>query len=402
MHKSKLIIWAVFVALFIYSACAHAYVLTPIVLTKAEQTSPMWVRSGFSLLVPTSPTTNLPSLGNASSTSITRNMIAKVGSFGGIVTAGTIAVSSYIAWVDAHPADFPLSYRLLHPELPINQYPVGSVMLDKYGVRVKITGSSYILSQTCGVVDNSLYPSYSSGVLRVGWSGGSFTCSTGSPSSLIGYPAVPTTDPLTGLTTTVSSDNFSQSLNNVYPSAVPEIDKFLNQNPNAVSLPSDLSSQISNAKETLDSANRDTDGDGITDANDDDIDGDGLPNAEDSDANGDGTPDDQEPKEEEESIEIDNPEVPDIKSIDLSPLKNIGTVLVGKFPFSLLSTVKELTSSFVSSPKTPQFTIHFPQPFDFDWNISLSRWDSWAALFRFIVGAAFLVLVSMNILRRWV
>lgn len=379
--------------------------------TAAEKSAPTFLRGGgaMTMRIPASATAHVPAYGRASKLSITRNMLADINPSSGILTFGSIALASFTAWVESHPADFPILYRLLHPELPLTSYPVGTVMTDIYGTKVKIVGSPYTISSSCTAGSNSGYPAYSSGVLRVGWfGGGSASCPGGSSYGLVAYPAIPTSDPVSPTPTkTLPLQDLENAIKtspdgNLKPEYVPEIDKAISQNPDLVSTPSDLPDQLAKARESSDPANKDTDLDGVPDISDDDIDGDGAPNSEDSDADGNNVEDIEETPTEEETVDLTQQTVPDIKGIDFSPLRNLGESISGKFPFSLVSTVANLANSFLSSPKTPEFSIRFPSPFYYEWKINLSRWDSWAALFRFIIGATFLVLVSMNIMRRWV
>lgn len=410
MKKHFPFITGLFLALFLYSTSAHAVSVFP--LTPAEIASPVVsFPNGVSSLLPPFPTAHVPSTGTASRAGIARNMIARVGGFKGIATVGIVALAGYAAWVDSHSSDFPISYKLLHPDIPPNEdFPVGFIVTASDGHNYKITGPPFNVTHFDTVVGSPVSSSivYNGNstitVTRVATSNPSYSGDTIIGYHVTGtvstYPVTVTTDPVS-VPPAVSNDTFGDSLGKLYPEVLPEVDNYIKDNPSSVQLPSDLAQKVQDAVDSEDpSSVHDTDLDGIPDSDDPDIDGDGIPNSEDSDADGDGVPDADVPSDDE--IDISSPQLPELHSIDLTPLLNVGAAVNGKFPFSLLSTVSAMATSLFSTSTAPVFTIHFPSPFDYDWIVSLERWDSWATLLRFLIGAGFLVAVSMSIMRRWV
>lgn len=124
------------------------------------------------------------------------------------VHAVTQSVTAVMGWqdlvdmVNANAASFPLLSSIINPSISPSAYPVGTVIQDIYGSRVKTTGTGYAASNSCTTTppNNSYYPSYSAGTLTIGWVAGSHACpSGGSPYSLYRYPAAVTSDPVTPL-----------------------------------------------------------------------------------------------------------------------------------------------------------------------------------------------------------
>ena len=124
------------------------------------------------------------------------------------VQAVTDSVIGKITWqsavdnIRANSAQFPTLFNAINPTVSPLSYPVGTVVKDIYGSRVKITSALFSAAVQCASTapSNTYFPSYSSGVLRMGWSaGGSHTCPTNSPYTLYAYYATPSSDPVTVL-----------------------------------------------------------------------------------------------------------------------------------------------------------------------------------------------------------
>lgn len=389
MKKLFPFIWALSLALFLYSATAHAAV-SSFNLTAAELAAPQIVRSGVNLLIPSAATANLPSTGTASSAGIARNMIARVGGFKGIATVGIVAVAGYAAWVDAHQSDFPISYKLLHPDAPIvppsTSTTVGQVIyLNGSWVQVTSVNGPYSALR-CVSDGNSGNSIYMSPIVKPGYCGGAPV-----NTQYMNIYYTPTTAP-SGVQATESE--FAQSLSQLYPTALPEIDKYIQANTGAVQVPSSLPQDVADATDLLDpDSNIDTDGDGIPDSIDTDDDNDGIPDSEDTDDDGDGVAD-------ADDVPPDPPQG-EYTELNLQPLQDLGDELADKFPFTLLATLKNFASGLVATPQAPSFDIEFPSPFNVTWHVSLERFDNIARMVRVLIGMAFLSYVTMALLRRF-
>lgn len=396
MKKTFSIIWLALSALFIYSTCAHATITKAFVLDAAEAASPSFVRYGNSLLIPRIATSHLPSFGTATPTSIGRKMIARVGSGAGIATIGLVAIGGYAAWVDSHPSDFPISYKLLHPYAPL--YPPSSDNLYPNQV--------YSISGVTMTVKNGVYmgsycrnpkpdTTYSNGYVHHWFSGGSGSCAPPEQSyKYYRFEAVTSSVPSN---IRVTDSEFGSALGELYPSSVAEVDKYILANPDSVSLPADLQHQIDEAKYTLPSIH-DTDSDGVPDPDDDDIDGDGIPNAEDSDIDGDGVPNSEDVGDSDGPAP---PEPPEYDTVNYQPLIDMADDLSDKFPFTLFATLTNFGRSLVASPSAPRFRFTFPAPFNVEFDVDLSRFDGIASMVRTLIAMTILAYVTMTLIRRF-
>jgi len=402
------------VLVLILSFSAPAFAIAPLVLTAVEMLWPTVVLSGFGMLLPKSKTAHVPSFGRAAPSGFSRNLLGKVGPYAAIAVAGYLAYDELRDKYD--PNKYPSFHDLLYKKnpalspIPDPNDPTNLIGKEVAWMESGMYGTARILS-----VSSPFYPgpSWGSGLTPFSGAGlyyfGASLVYAFAPKDeskafcyMVTVAAVTSSEQYIPRTDAeIAQELTDPSTGDLSSEYLNDIDKMIADNPGSVQLPSDLAQQISDAEDQLDpSSQTDTDGDGIPDSEDPDIDGDGIPNSEDPDADGDGIPDADVPPDDE--IEITSPELPSLHSIDLSPLLNIGNAITEKFPFSLLSTVSSMATSLLSSPVAPVFTIHFPSPFDYDWVVSLERWDSWASLFRFLIGSSFLVAISMSILRRWV
>lgn len=420
MKKQITFIWAVSLALFLYSVTAHAASPSSFSLTAAEISAPSIVRSGVNLLIPSTATANLPSTGTASATSVARKMIARVGGFKGIATVGIVAIAGYAAYVESHSADFPITYKLLHPESTSPQYVVGSVISTAYGnmrctttqtwnyaspiLIYKIDSPSVHLSVNGGYITTYTLASDQRGATPT-----SFMASAGTNSYF-----APSTLPVTPVEPPIQTPSLSELLPTELPRVLPEVDKYIQANPDAVATPPELPAQVKDAerkmaldtqKEELASrvANK-TDirnaAQSRYDANPTDENRIALQEAEAAlhEANSD-------LEEIKKQLADDDsaapPPTPEYEEINFQPLQNLGDDLGDKFPFTLLATLKNFALGLVATPQAPSFNIQFPAPFNYTWHVSLERFDPIARMVRVLIGMAFLAYVTMALLRRF-
>jgi hypothetical protein len=410
----------------VLSLSAPAFAIVPLLLSAAEVAAPYVVMAGISLLMPTSSTTNVPRLGSADNYGIKRNMLAKVGGAFGIAVMGAIAYNELRSLVSpgstSHPALANALYKDVNEVTPFSYNsvsPVGSIK-SLNGRYLKVTDVSfpgYTSNDNVGVRDfvdsyrtvDVVGPPDSHGV--------GYANLTRYQVSIV---SAPTPEYVARPDDQVAPYLYNQSLSDLYPQAVADVDNLIQADPSIIQLPPSLSKDVSDANKQV-SNNAISTADqkkteslkAIRDA--------ALAkyNADPSDENKaalDKAEADlaaaesdqaqhnlqQQKDADEDSVEFTDPDLPSLKKIDLSPLLQIGAALNDKFPFSLLQTLSSIAFSLVATPVAPSFTISFPPPFNYDWVVSLSAWDTWAATFRFLIGAAFLVSVSMAIMKRWV
>ena len=422
MKKSFYLIWTISLVLFLYSATAHATVTT-FVLDAAEAASPTFLRGGGAqqYLVPKSATSHLPTMGTASSSGISRNMIARVGGFKGIATVGIVAVAGYAAWVDAHPSDFPISYKLLHPTLtpPItaaahdtpltvgsyysfngNTYKVTAEFYSQGPHRDWTNGVGVVQEPTQIYIYFQRYYSYSDSNYYYVY------CRY--------YSVVKETPPSTVTNATPEQVAIGLGLNELYPESLPEIDKYIQANPSAVSVPSTLATDVAkavasdaSARQAAADAERVATLQQIKDAAQTRYNANPTPENLDelnkAIADLDGAISDQAANEKQlaDNDSAAPPPVPEYDELNFQPLQDMGEELGDKFPFTLLSTLKNFALGLVSTPQAPTFTIDFPSPFNYSWHVSLERFDGIARMVRVLIGMAFLAYVTMALLRRF-
>lgn len=404
MKKQIIFIWAAVLALFLYTAPCQAAYSSPFLLDAAELSAPQVARSGVNLLIPASATSHIPSTGSASSAGIARNMIARVGGFKGIATVGLLAVAGYAAWVEAHPSDYPISYGLLHPGLPsANKYAVGAVISTPYGNK-KIISSSYTTG-LISVTTQNYYGATSANIYeRITFAYGNYW-----QGKIWTISYAPTTDPVPS--DRVSDQVFTQSLDQLYPTVSPEVDKYIQANPSAVQVPSTLPAEV--ARQAAIDAQRQSLLDRIAALQQ-------IKDAAQARYNADPTEEnrlalhraiadleDAESNLEDLDKEVtDNdsaapPPTPEYDELNFQPLQDLGEELGDKFPFTLLATLKNFAMGLVATPQAPTFNIEFPAPFNYTWHVSLERFDNIARMVRVLIGMAFLAYVTMALLRRF-
>jgi hypothetical protein len=417
----------------VLSLSAPAFAIAPLILTAAEMLWPTVVLSGCSMLIPKSHTANVPSFGRAASSGLNRNLLAKVGPYAAIAVAGYLAYDELRNKYD--PNTYTSFHDLLYKKNPaLSPLPDPNNPTNLIGKEVAWMESGHLGTAVILTVSSPYYPGptwgggltpYIGPGLYIFGSSTVYAYSSKDKSSAYCYivtvravtssnqyilrtdaeVAQELTDPATG-------DLSSKYLN--------DIDNMIVNNPSSVQLPSSFSKDLSDAKKQVAT-------DSITSSDQKKVASlqsirdaalaqyNANPSAENKAALDKAEADlaaaeseqaqhnlQQQQDEDDETVEYTHPDLPALKKIDLSPLLQIGSVLNGKFPFTLLQTVSSMASSLVASPAAPSFTISFPSPFNYEWVVTLSAWDSWAATLRFLIGAAFLVSVSMAILRRWV
>ncbi|MCE1226212.1 MAG: hypothetical protein LWW87_06960 [Geobacteraceae bacterium] len=410
MKKLYFILWALIATLFIYSATSHA-AQTPFALTAAELAAPQIVRSGVNLLIPASATVNVPSMGTASTAGIARNMIARVGGFKGIATIGIVAIAGYAAWVDAHSNEFPISYKLLHPDAPPTVTNSSSVLPKTGTIQFVHNGKNW---------GNGTYAHYYSG-------GCTNVCLPGDAAPIItdsgwkitvvqnydyGQKDVWTAYPVASFppSPAVSGETFAQSLDQSFPTVVPEIDKYIQASPESVQVPSGLPIEIYKLLFSEGLASEKLANEKRVEASNDVVESLQLkynqePTTENKVALDKAVADYNKAVADSSALDkqvADNdsaapPPTPPYDEINFQPIQDMGDALSDKFPFSLLNTLKNFAQGLVASPVAPHFTIEFPAPFNFQWNVSLERFDDIARM----IGMAFLAYVTMALLRRF-
>jgi predicted nucleic acid-binding Zn-ribbon protein len=410
-----------------------AFAIVPLLLSAAEAAAPYVIMSGISMLLPTSATSNLPHTGTADSYGVKRNMLGRVGGLMAIAVAGTIAYDELRSLVGdpstpsgkQYPSLSGALYNSLNsPPIDFTQKPyvdLTFIYTDNHKYKVV-----YVYTLNAGSSSHAISPYTSTGLQSDGYFVFCYHAPDYSQYSYEGYKVLvndmgyvppqytPATDDV------LPSHLNDPATGDISPQILPDLDKVISNNPDAVQLPPDTSKDISDAKKqvatdtvkTSDSkkvaslqsirdaalANYNANPSAENKAALDKAEAD-LAEAESEQAQHDLQ---QQEDDDADSVDYTHPTIPALKKIDLSPLLQIGSVLNDKFPFSLLQTVSSMASSLIATPSAPQFTISFPAPFNYDWVVSLSAWDDWAYSLRFLIGAAFLVSVSMAILRRWV
>jgi hypothetical protein len=384
-----------------------SYAWVNLALTAAEIGAPFVMRNGVKWLIPASATANIPSRGYASGGSIYRNSI---GGYSGKFMTAALSVSAValMEYLSANKGKYPsLDAAMTESAEKIPAYSqttgwntqVGDIVKGKDGKYYKIKS---LMSQG----NDSCYPSSGFGTsivygrieIVVG-NGKASGCPAGSSNAAVQTwtyelapdgPVKPATAP--EFAENLSPDPLSDALSEP---AVNDLDKLINAAPDLFSSPDEAVKQ--NAREAQAApapapvpAPAPMPSPTPTNPN-------APPAEQETQPDNPATPED----ETEELVNFNAPAVPAYKEINLEPLKRIGEALSGKFPFSLVATVKQIASSFVSTPVAPTFSINFPAPFNYNWQFSLSQWDSWAATLRYILAATFLVLISMSIVKKW-
>lgn len=407
-----------FAILFLFFFSNYSYSSSYVPLTPFEASSSTLVINNRTFLLPRTATSNVPSVGTASNYFFRRGALARIGTTAGLATALMLGYEFMRDYVSRHPSEYPTLFKLMYPNAGIpyepSQFPNSlEAMQAMEGSYIHVGNSYYKLGSYIRGGNYSRSYSYGGDQTTISTELGlpainllnDLGFSDGSYRSIQALYYIDTTSPTLPINDPAPDSSLDSALNSPSLDQLYELDNLMRNNPDAVQLPPNFERDYQTASDDYTTSQdpsfeSDIDGDGIPDSEDPDADGDGIPNSEDPDSDGDGVPDADVPPDDE--IEITNPELPSLHSVDLSPLLNIGNAIIGKFPFSLLSTVSSMATSLLSSPVAPVFTIHFPSPFDYDWVVSLERWDSWASLFRFLIGSAFLVSISLAILRRWV
>jgi hypothetical protein len=435
------------VASLLLVAClaTPALAVAPLVLTAAELIAPSIVAAGITYLLPKSATSNMPKTGYADNYGVKRNMLAKVGTGFGLAVTAAIAYSEMKSLIgnpttpsgQANPVLSNVLYKS-HRNLPDSanaEMPIGQIFEGKDGSSYyKATGSGTLYSVVYAPV--SMEGQY---IPYVSSAGNNYTFDLSSPlwhvytvsrgdgsysfykQSIVVVPETDLPPPVWQAQpdTAIQSTLNSPTLDELYPQYVPAIDSLFSSNPSAFQMPPTLSSDILDAQKQVASDTLNTANSKRVESLRDIVDSkqatfDANPTQENLDALNQAKADlaeaeaemaeDELTEAEKKAEEFTAPatETPALHQFDFTPLVSIGSTFAGKFPFSLVSTCASIASGLVSSPTAPSFTINFPSPFNYAWVVSLSSFDNIAVMIRFLVGAAFLVAVSMTILRRWV
>jgi len=417
-----------------------AYAILPLVLTAAEMAAQAVTVAAITYLIPAFSTSNVPKTGYADNYGVKRNMLARVATGFGLAVTASIAYSELKSLVgapgtpsgNAYPALSSSMYNPDSTELHVDM-PVGQVFPFD-GKYYKITGAQCYAFSGCSQYQKGYWNG--TGVTTTNF--GTLVIIEG-PSANMGYCpgyayswgsarrsfySIVETFPPNSLKpdAEIQAAINSPTLNELYPQILPDIDALFKNNPSSFQVPGDLSTQISDAQKQI-TSDAQTD---LTDANDsrvlslqEVVDSkqaafDSNPTQENLDALNQAKADLAEAESEKaedllteaqkeaEVFTAPATDTPAPHQFDFNPLVSIGSSFADKFPFSLVSTCSSIASGLVSSPTAPSFTINFPSPFNYAWVVSLSSFDNIAVMIRFLVGAAFLVAVSMTILRRWV
>ena len=100
----------------------------------------------------------------------------------------------------------------------------------------------------------------------------------------------------------------------------------------------------------------------------------------------------------DENVDVPTFAVPDLKQINLDPIKETQGILMNKFPFSVLSAAGSLFSALVAPPLAPSFVIDLGIT---SVTIDLSRFDSFAANIRAVMSFLIYGLCGYVSLRIW-
>lgn len=410
----------------VLSLATPALAVAPLVLTALElAATEIVLDNGIKFLMPESATPNMPKTGNATSTGVNRNLLARVGTTAALAVTGFIAYSELKQLVgnpltssgQAHPA---LSAAIHQNLNQVQPFTIGASKDSVYflgGAYLKVVAvypAGYTSNSVAGQVNRiSTYQVQAFGPAD---SAGIGYCRAQM------YDVVPVSAPAANWTerpdTEIAPLLNSPTLNELYPSVLADVDNVIKANPSALQVSGTLSSDVLDAQKQLAidtqkqaSAARVASLKEVRDARQAAYDANPTPEnkealdkaeAEYQEA----LADDAEltlnsAKDAEADSPLSPPEPPEYDTINFQPLVDMGEELGDKFPFSLLATLKNFATGLVTTPRAPAFDITFPAPFNHTWHVSLDRFDGIAQMVRVLIGMAFLGYCTMAIIRRW-
>ncbi len=423
--------------LFILILATPAFAIAPVLIAAAELAAPSIFAYGIQWLTPRSATINVPKIGYADNYGIRRPMIGKISKTLGIVGVGFIAYNELRTAI----ADKPSLYPYLHSTINTKQttletgtgLPPGSI--QKYnGIYYKVTSSTSY--PVCSTVNSGTYASPQYGTTAyntlngVTYSNGSYSLSRFYVENNYLYrqsASIATPEEVAALPDIESTDSqiksaISDSSGNLKPEAQDEVDELISANPNLAKQPDSVVKDAQAQKKALQDALQQEAGEkrvaaledvkaarqAAYDANPTEDNKRLLDEAEAAlaEAQADlGEAEEDAVEDAEKKVDDDGslilPPTPEYEQLNWQPLVDVSDDLSDKFPFSLLVTLKNFATGFVASPQAPVFTFEFPAPFNYTWEVSLSRFDNIATMVRVLIGMSFLAVVTLALIRRW-